>query len=75
MNILNADGKIRNLAEIPIKINNELLVTKNSYLLDFSTGDLLQYNTMRKQWESHTNYGIHNHIEMIKHSRNIIRQI
>lgn len=65
---INSKGEIQSLEEIhliPQEYINDL--KKNEFFLDFVTGDVLQYKTFTKSWESIVNIGLHKQIAAEKY--------
>jgi hypothetical protein len=65
---INSKGEIQSLEEIhliPQEYINDL--KKNEFFLDFVTGDVLQYKTFTKSWESIVNIGLHKQIATEKY--------
>ena len=63
LNFINAKGEIQSIEEIHL-IPSEFLgeIKKNDHFLDFVTGDVLEYRSISKTWESIVNIGLHKQI-------------
>ena len=60
LNFINAKGEVQSIEEIHL-IPHEFLneIKKNDHFLDFVTGDVFEYRTITRTWESIVNIGLH----------------